>query len=342
MPLLPAGISKRWIAIVLLATPPLVLLAVYLRLIEQRSWLPRTLKHDGSVTQAMFSPDGKTIAVAVDEKGVALWDAKQEELTRPLPTTYATTHSLCFSPAGELIASGGSGSVEEGPAELRMWDCQTGQLTRKLYPQGNHLFSIVFTPDGNTIITSSGRGGAIEFWDVQTGKLRRTLKWDRDLILPTLALSADGKALASGVEGTGIRIWEMKTGKLKQTWTLPGDGDFPALAFAPRVISGHKDMLATGNGDGIVRLWNPHTGRLLRKLYGHTDQVQSLAFSADGSLFVSGGYDGFVRIWSTAKWELLRTMKEGKDTVTSVAFSPDGTTLAVGGRDGKIILWRIK
>jgi WD40 repeat protein len=67
------------------------------------------------------------------------------------------------------------------------------------------------------------------------------------------------------------------------------------MAYAP-----DGRFLATGDVDGVVRLWDPETGKLLRALTGHQSAVRSLGFTPDGRELASGSSDGTIVLWDMA------------------------------------------
>src|SRR5262245_2653706 len=85
----------------------------------------------------------------------------------------------------------------------------------------------------------------------------------------------------------------------RQRGILPADPSTVwAVAFSPR-----RTLLATGGGDGTVRLWNPATGRPVGAPLPATSaqaNVYGVAFSPDGTLLATAGGDGTVRLWNPA------------------------------------------
>jgi WD40 repeat protein len=135
----------------------------------------------------------------------------------------------------------------------------------------------------------------------------------------------------------------------------PPAGLVTALArvtHASRTLYGHTNqvhgvafthdgrVLASGGGDGVVRLWNPVTGGE-RVALQHGGEVWSVAFTPDDRLLASGGRDGQVRLWDPATGRPDGPALQHGAAVWSIAFSPDGRRLASGGSDGAVRIWDI-
>ena len=77
----------------------------------------------------------------------------------------------------------------------------------------------------------------------------------------------------------------------------------------------------------------------LRILEGHSEGVNSVAFSPDGKRVVTGSSDKTARIWNAQTGKPLRTLQGHSSYVTSVAFSPDGKRIVTGSDDHTARVW---
>ena len=75
---------------------------------------------------------------------------------------------------------------------------------------------------------------------------------------------------------------------------------------------------------GTERGWNP----LITVSKGHSDCVNAIAFSGDGSRLASASDDTEVRLWNSKTGAHIATLEGHFDWVTSVAFSADGSRIA--------------
>lgn len=109
-----------------------------------------------------------------------------------------------------------------------------------------------------------------------------------------------------------------------------------ALAISP-----DGRLLAAGGREGILRVYETATRRLVHELGGHRGDVYALAFGPHSRL-VSGGADGTVRIWDVHSGRLLHTVNGHKGSVFGVAVSAPAGMLASTGADGKVRLWTLE
>ncbi len=108
------------------------------------------------------------------------------------------------------------------------------------------------------------------------------------------------------------------------------------------IFSPDGKLLATGDSDGVVRLWEASSGREILTCKGHTNVVQSVAFSPDDEILASGSYDQTIRLWDVKTGECLKVLDGHTESVMSVTFHPDENILASGSFDRTIRLWDIR
>jgi len=119
------------------------------------------------------------------------------------------------------------------------------------------------------------------------------------------------------------------------------DGTVQCVAFS------HDGRLVAGCGDRLVQIFDVKTGERLHRLQGHTDLINSVAFSPDGGILASGSQDKTIRLWEVSSGKLLQVLTGEKgvspqdEPITCVAFFPDGKKLASCGTNNYVTFWDI-
>lgn len=156
--------------------------------------------------------------------------------------------------------------------------------------------------------------------------------------LNDLTFAPDGRTLAAlGYQDGCISLWEVPSGALLRKWEADDADRCGELAFSP-----DGRLLGVGSNDG-VRLWDAHTGRLVRKLTKNWADAHGVAFSPDGRLLAGAmALQGTVDLWDVATGKRAARFEPEPHPVVPadsphkgewfecVAFSPDGTLAAAG------------
>ncbi len=297
--------------------------------------------HTALIKDVAFTPDGRYLVSAGDDKTIRVWDWRQGKTVRFLRGQIGQGHegkifAMALSPNGQWLAVGGwlDNDNRDIRHAIRLYNFSSGKLIALLKGHRNVVHALAFSPNSQQLLSGSFDKTAI-LWDIATQRQLRQLKGHSDHIY-AVAFTADNQRVVTGSFDHTLRLWQVATGDLIAT--LQGHTDkVYAVAVSPK-----NDLIASGSWDYTIRLWNSRTGKFIRTLADQGTQIGNLSFSPNGKFLLSGvtsaPFNSY--LWDIASGKKQYTYRKHDNIVLATAFSPNGRyAVTAGGGNHEIHIW---
>jgi WD40 repeat protein len=284
-------------------------------------------RYTGPVTSISALTDNK-LALASDDRTIEIWDIATGACVQTLKT-HGSPVKYVIALTDHTLASR-SKDTARGTA-IRIWDITMGICVQTLESHSSSVTSMgVLT---NNKLASGLYNGTIEIWDIAAGVCIQKLM-RHSCSVTSITAFTDNKLASASKNGT-IRIWDIATGACIQTLKAHGD----PVTFIIALTDYKLASVASGLEDATIRIWDTAIDISNRILDGHSEGINSVAFSADGKQMASGSTDNTVKIWNTATEMCIHTLEGHSAYIISVAFSKDGRQVASGSYDKAVKIW---
>jgi WD40 repeat protein len=244
------------------------------------------LAHRSAVSDALWSPDGQSIATAAPDDGVQLWNVTTGESTARLPGSEGVRH-MALGPDGKRLATA------HNDRTVRLWDLKSRRGLFEPWHASNSIRKIAFAPHGRhfAFSTASADGESeVQVRDAATGALVVQILHRNEL--NDFEYSRDGRYIVTASEEGTARVWDAVTGAAVSPWLVH------TYAIQQANFSPDGMRLVTLGSRGFVRLWNARTGEPLTTFFDFTrnEGDYRAQFSPDGErlLFTTGAQSAWI------------------------------------------------
>jgi serine/threonine protein kinase len=131
-----------------------------------------------------------------------------------------------------------------------------------------------------------------------------------------------------------IRLFDIRTGMQVQEFRPGRNAWFSNAALVP----GDKYLVAGYSQDRDIYLWDVATGKIVRRMTGHTAPEVGIAVAPDGKRLLSWSSDRTLRLWDLDGGNQLRKLEGHTDKAVG-RFSPDGKHVLSFSPDKTLRLW---
>ncbi|MFF9854351.1 WD40 repeat domain-containing protein [Streptomyces litmocidini] len=219
-----------------------------------------------------FSGTGRFALGVCRDFALRIWDLADGTCTRTLTGHTVMPTTVWLSPDARRAVSA------DLNGEIRIWDVDGGEGAVFPNPGSWFVSSVSLSPDGRLVLAVGDHQGSASknrtFW----GRRRQ----DRTLWLLDAAT------------GDVVRTFEDVRGRRTRP---PGHPDDRSDEVLTARFTSDGRFVVSGEDDGRIRIWDTATGRCVRTLEGHTEDVYGIALTPDDRFLLSGSTDGTLSLW---------------------------------------------
>jgi WD40 repeat protein/DNA-binding SARP family transcriptional activator len=276
---------------------------------------------------AALAPDDRTVLLGRRDGSVRFVDLVTGRIRAASGRHDGPVTAAAFAPDGRTAVTAGEDS------RAIVWDVAHAKPRETLTGHSGVVTAVIVSHDGRTAYTA-GQDGKVVIWDL-AGDRRLGRPFDTAPAFPlsyplppfaSYALARDGRTLAVGHGDGTVSLLDARTLRERSTFPAVRKGPVFGMGFLPG-----GPLLAVGGADGFLGLFDAGSGRLVRRLSGHTWPVHPPSISADGRSMATVSASS-VQLWTLRSGRPVgppRKYPSSPNGTIDAALSPDGRTLAV-------------
>jgi WD40 repeat protein len=280
--------------------------------------------HDGDIKSIAFVPGKREFFTSSGDGKVLKWSLEGRDRTfRVIYSGTDIINVLAVSPDASWLACGSEN------ASIKMIPLNSTYKSFEMTGHNGKIRSLIFSYDSKQLYSAALDGKVLKweisartFTDVSTGSTR----------IASIDISRNGDYIA-GVSSDGKAIvWNPGNGSDKFSIETKGK-NIRVVKFNP-----DNNLLALGDADGNVELWDVTLRRKISSVKAHSGTVNDIRFNASLNQMATAGDDKAIRIFDIKNpgdlSEPPLALTDNDGIILVIEFSPDSRTIVSGASAG--------
>ena len=239
------------------------------RYVDANYTIPKKeFKHKNYVKSASFSPDGRCVVTASDDKTSKLWSVESGDCLMTM-NHEDEVYSASFSPDGRYVVTASADYTS------KLWSVESGECLMTM-EHNRDVNSASFSPDGRYVVTASDDKTS-KLWSVESGECLMTM--NHYVWVYSASFSPDGRYVVTASENNTSELWSVESGECLMT--MNHEHYVNSASFSP-----DGRYVVTASDDNTSKLWSVESGDCLMTM-NHDRWVKSASFSPDGRYVVT-------------------------------------------------------
>uniref|UniRef100_A0A8D1K0Y0 Apoptotic protease-activating factor 1 n=1 Tax=Sus scrofa TaxID=9823 RepID=A0A8D1K0Y0_PIG len=272
---------------------------------------------EAQVSCCCLSPHLQYLAFGSDDGAIQVLELLNNRLFQSRTRHKNTVRHIQFTTDGKNVISSSDDSA------IQVWNWQSEEtVSLQAHQETVKDFRLL----KNSRLLSWSFDGTVKVWNIITGRIEKDFVCHQDTVL-SCDISPDATKFSSTSADKTAKIWSFDL--LSPLHELRGHkGCVRCSAF-----SVDSTLLATGDDNGEIRIWNVSNGELLHSCAPvlveggaatHGGWVTDLRFSPDGKMLVSAG--GYLKWWNVDSGKSIQTFYTNGTNLKKIHVSPDFKT----------------
>ncbi|XP_060269072.1 apoptotic protease-activating factor 1 isoform X11 [Ovis aries] len=287
---------------------------------------------EAQVSCCCLSPHLQYLAFGAEDGAIQILELLNNRIFQSRNAHKTTVRHIQFTADGKTLISSSDDSA------VQIWNWQSED---PFFLQAHQETVKDFKLLKNSRLLSWSFDGTVKVWNITTRRIEKDFVCHQDTVL-SCDISSDGAKFSSTSADKTAKIWSFEL--LSPLHELRGHkGCVRCSSF-----SVDNTMLATGDDNGEIRIWNVSNGELLHLCAPisveegastHGGWVTDLCFSPDTKMLVSAG--GYLKWWNVLTGESSQTFYTNGTNLKKIHVSPDFKTYVTVDNLGILYILKI-